>query len=87
MDNPEEDTPEGRIIRYDAPAGDPGLSFGDPGLIDEITNHLEAFLGPVNLVWHEIVSEYAHIDVHHFASHSRSHIGEQEQRRAADFFL
>jgi len=66
MDNPEEDTPEGRIIRYDAPAGDPGLSFGDPGLIDEITNHLEAFLGPVNLVWHEIVSEYAHIDVHHF---------------------
>ena len=66
MDNADEGTSAGRVYRYDAPKGDPGRSFGDPDLIDEITKHLEAHIGPVNLVWHELVSEYAHIDVHHF---------------------
>ena len=58
--------PESIVYRHGPPLGDPGFSFGDPALIDDITGHLEAHLGPVHVVYHELVSEYAHIDVHHF---------------------
>jgi hypothetical protein len=31
---------------------------------DALRNHLRAHLGPAENVWHEIVSEFVHIDVH-----------------------
>jgi len=37
-----------------------------PIYYEEISKHLETFLGPVTEVYHETVSEYAHIDVLHF---------------------
>jgi len=57
---------EGNIYRHEAEVGDPNLSPGDPELIDDVTRHLETHLGSVGMVFHEIVSPYAHIDVHHF---------------------
>ncbi|HEY6828437.1 MAG TPA: suppressor of fused domain protein [Gemmatimonadaceae bacterium] len=58
--------PESIVYRHGEPLGDPRLSFGDPTLVGDITAHLSAHLGPVHMVYHELISEYAHIDVYHF---------------------
>jgi hypothetical protein len=39
---------------------------GDPEAIQRIEAHLERFLGPSEKVWHEIVSDLVHVDVHQF---------------------
>ena len=66
MSEKEDVGPEPIVYRHGAPLGDPAFLFGDPALIDDVTRHLEAHLGPVEIVYHELVSQYAHIDVHHF---------------------
>lgn len=38
---------------------------GDPQIIEEVVAHIEKHLGPVHKVFHEIVSDMVHIDVHH----------------------
>ena len=52
------------IYRHEAP--EPG--FHPPTdaarFLDEISDHLEQHLGPIEAVFHEIISEFAHIDVH-----------------------
>lgn len=40
---------------------------GDGEAIKRIDAHLERFLGKEQLVWHELVSDLVHIDVHQFA--------------------
>jgi len=42
------------------------LPFGDVPLIDAIGEHCERYLGPCDIVNHEIVSEFVHIDLHRF---------------------
>jgi hypothetical protein len=37
---------------------------GDEGLIAAISDHIEKFAGPVEMVFHELVSDLVHIDVH-----------------------
>lgn len=53
--------------------GSPILAHGNPTpwrapdgeeCIEEISNHIEAYLGPVKTVFHEVVSDTVHIDVH-----------------------
>ena len=35
--------------------------------IDAISNHVEAHIGPIATVWHEIMSDLVHVDVHQVA--------------------
>src|SRR5262245_30350106 len=37
---------------------------GDSDLIDAISGHIERHIGPVDMVFHEIVSDMIHLDVH-----------------------
>lgn len=40
--------------------------FGDEALIEAIGDHCERFFGECEFVWHEVVSEFVHIDLHVF---------------------
>lgn len=40
------------------------VSIGDPNLIEDVTAHFERHIGPVHTVFHEIVSDLIHLDVH-----------------------
>jgi len=42
-----------------------GLSEGDSLLIEAVTSHFERHLGPLEDVFHELISPHVHIDVHH----------------------
>lgn len=35
--------------------------------LEEISNHIERHIGPIKMVFHEIISDTVHIDVHHVA--------------------
>ncbi|RYD71263.1 MAG: suppressor of fused domain protein [Verrucomicrobiaceae bacterium] len=64
-DQPPELSPSGApIFRHSTPGHDPDLVAGDNETIDVITRHLEKHLGPVETVFHEIISPLVHIDVH-----------------------
>lgn len=53
-----------RIYRYGEPR--PGeWSRGDGEVIDAVAAHVEAHVGPISWVYHEIASEYVHVDVHY----------------------
>lgn len=62
--DPEQSDSGNPIYRHSAPTGDPSFSVGNPETIEAISAHVERHLGPIGGVFHEIVSEYAHIDVH-----------------------
>jgi hypothetical protein len=51
--------------RHQQPTGDDSLSVGDGDLIEAMTGHFERHVGTVDVVFHEIVSPYVHVDVHH----------------------
>lgn len=38
---------------------------GDGDYVNEISDHIERYIGPIHMVWHEIVSDLVHIDVYH----------------------
>ena len=48
---------------YDEPSGDPNLGSESAQDLAALSNHIGEWWGD-GMVWHEIVSEYAHIDVH-----------------------
>ncbi len=53
-----------RMLRHEkrtVPARD---SSGDGELIDAVSDHMERCVGPIDLVWHEIVSDLVHLDIH-----------------------
>ena len=61
----EEVTPGGsEIFRHEASKRDLEPTEGDPELIGAVSDHLERFFGPVGAVFHEIVSDRVHVDVH-----------------------
>lgn len=66
MSAEEEDlAPEARIYHYEAP-GEPGECVaGDTDVIEAVAAHIERHVGPVDNVWHELMSTYVHVDVHH----------------------
>ena len=41
------------------------IAVGDSEIIEAVSAHIEKHIGPVEKVWHEIVSELVHLDVHH----------------------
>lgn len=53
-----------RIHRYEKTAPDSGLPETVARYLEPISQHIEACWGESDTVFHEIVSEYAHIDVH-----------------------
>lgn len=55
------------IHRYKAPTGDPVPSYGDEKETEVIEQHIEKYVGEIKKVYHEIVSEYIHVDVHWIA--------------------
>jgi hypothetical protein len=50
--------------QYGEPTGDPTLGFESARDLDAISDHIERYWGKVEEVFHEIVSEYVHIDIH-----------------------
>lgn len=62
----DEETPGGsRVFRHEARERDLEPTGGDPDLVEAVTNHLDQHFGTADLnVWHEIVSDLVHIDVH-----------------------
>ncbi|MBB4635084.1 suppressor of fused domain protein [Longimicrobium terrae] len=63
-ENPEPLENEGIIKRYTSEPGPQPISSGDADLIGAITEHIERHLGPVEQVFHEIVSPTVHVDIH-----------------------
>ncbi len=65
-DPPEFDASESGapILRHDARSRPFEEAAGNDATLARITGHIEAYLGPVTMVYHEIVSDLVHIDVH-----------------------
>jgi hypothetical protein len=43
------------------------MAAGDQESIEEISKHIESHVGPIRTVWHELISDLVHIDLHHVA--------------------
>ena len=52
------------IHRHEERERDFELATGDSENIDRISDHIEKHIGPVASVFHELVSDLVHIDVH-----------------------
>lgn len=52
------------IYRYEERKKEFELAFGDSENIDLISDHIERHIGPVATVFHEIISDLIHIDIH-----------------------
>ena len=62
---PSEESPSGSpIYRHKDRERDFELAVGDEETIDAITAHIEEHIGEIDQVWHELVSDLVHIDVH-----------------------
>lgn len=62
---PIEESPSGSpIYRHEDRERDFELATGDEETIDAITAHIEKHIGEIDQVWHELVSDLVHIDVH-----------------------
>lgn len=52
------------IFRYTNGEEEFKLAFGEE-CIEEISNHIEKYVGPVDMVYHELLSDTVHIDIHY----------------------
>jgi hypothetical protein len=52
------------IYRYGETKREFDLAFGDGDSIDRINAHIEEHIGPVASVFHEIISDLVHVDIH-----------------------
>lgn len=52
------------ILRHEARDRDFEMVTGDEQNIEAISDHIERYIGPVESVFHEIISDLVHIDVH-----------------------
>ena len=52
------------IYRHQAPSGQPGLAETDTQSAEALMHHIEQYVGARGTVFHELVSEHVHIDVH-----------------------
>jgi len=57
-----------RILRHEGPPKEGDLVAGEAEHIELISEHIERHVGPVAMVFHEIVSTGIHVDVHHVAA-------------------
>ncbi|MDH3399291.1 MAG: suppressor of fused domain protein [Acidobacteriota bacterium] len=52
------------IFRHQDRERDFELTIGDSENIEQISNHIEEHVGPVATVFHEVISDLVHVDVH-----------------------
>lgn len=52
------------IIRHENRERDFELAHGDSVNLDKISDHIEKYVGPVSNVFHELISDLIHVDVH-----------------------
>ncbi|KAA5539933.1 suppressor of fused domain protein [Roseiconus nitratireducens] len=65
MEIPDEVTSGGSTVyRHEARSREFEVAIGDEQSIRRIDAHIEKYIGEVNSVWHELVSDLVHIDVH-----------------------
>lgn len=63
-DDQEELLPKKETIKYGPPR--PGeLVSGNEDTVERISQHIEDSIGPIKVVFHELVSEHVHVDVYH----------------------
>lgn len=55
------------ILRHAGPPRHQELVAGDGATVEAVSSHIETHLGPIAMVWHEIVSTTIHVDVHQVA--------------------
>ena len=58
-------SPSGSPILRHAPREDGWQPASGDSALEAISNHIERHIGPIENVWHEIISDLVHIDVHH----------------------
>jgi hypothetical protein len=57
--------PAGGPVYVHAPRSkDFEFAIGDGDNIEQISNHIERYVGKIATVWHEIISDLVHVDVH-----------------------
>src|SRR5258708_5117366 len=61
---PEDNDPLGQVRRYEPRQREFELAAGDERSLERITRHIEDFVGPIDSVSHDLVSDLVHIDVH-----------------------
>ena len=54
-----------RTYRHGEPLPGEWTTGGDPEIIAAVDAHVEAHIGPIEWVYHEIVSRHVHLDVHY----------------------
>ena len=54
-----------RVFRHQSRERDFDVAVGDSENINAISEHVEELIGPIDGVFHELVSDLVHIDVHH----------------------
>ncbi|MFM7161371.1 MAG: suppressor of fused domain protein [Planctomycetaceae bacterium] len=59
------------VFRHEGREREFELAIGDEECIEQVSNHIEQHLGPISQVWHEVVSDQVHIDVHHVETPER----------------
>lgn len=64
MDDKEITSGGSRVYRHEPRKVPFELATGDPDLIDAVSDHIERHIGKVDTVFHEIISDLVHIDVH-----------------------
>jgi hypothetical protein len=55
------------VIHHDGPKKDFEPGIGDDSLIEAVTEYMEQHVGAVDRVFHELLSDQVHIDIHHIA--------------------
>ncbi|MGZ0167529.1 MAG: suppressor of fused domain protein [Planctomycetales bacterium] len=62
---PVEESPSGSpILRHEDREREFEVATGDEETIDAITAHIDEHIGEIDQVWHELISDLVHIDVH-----------------------
>ena len=65
---PVETHPSGSpILRHEARQRAFEPAIGDSGALEQIDAHIEKHLGPIAMVFHEIISDLVHVDIHQIA--------------------
>lgn len=54
----------GEVLRHTERTSEFEFAVGDVDTIGRLTTHIEQHIGPIELVFHEIISDLVHIDVH-----------------------
>jgi hypothetical protein len=61
---PESEDESGQVLRHGPRRRPFEPAIGDSDSIEQISDHIEKYIGPIETVWHELVSDLVHIDLH-----------------------